>query len=159
MFARVESDQHAVSAAAVRAVQGWEQLLGLRISLQKGLDVANQLPAFNMDGLLEEEEEAAAFDEAKEAISANLETTISQLAFPSSGKKRKVDILDDPEGAWDKIYKQQRSSEDNWKGVLNKWHARYHFGSELAKSKMKVFNKSLWDQVHKLAPFPHSKSH
>ena len=34
-----------------------------------------------------------------------------------------------------------------WMETVNKWHARLHFGSEQAKQKMKMFNKTVWQQV------------
>ena len=50
---------------------------------------------------------------------------------------------------WDTIISAQAALEkkSKWADVLNLWHARMNFGSEHVKSKLKVFNKNLWDQV------------
>lgn len=35
----------------------------------------------------------------------------------------------------------------HWETTVNKWHARLHFGSEQVKSKMKIFNQTVWEQI------------
>lgn len=135
------------SAAAGLHVQIWEKSLGLRISMQKILDAANTLPvdigndASDGRTLLK--------SSVEKLLSALLPLLRQQVGDSNAVTKDKIFAKgrSNPEQVWSHIFQLQSTFEPKWKAVLNKWHARLHFGSEDKKSKMKVFKQSLWDQV------------
>lgn len=165
MFARKETNHLAVSCAASSSVKSWEQILGLRILLQKSIDTANQLPPFDVGAVLTDKEASTSLTSVRKPLVEDLRGILSDLVSCNK-KKRKHDEIDVNDNTdtisssststnqlWSLVYEGQRTAEDRWKTVLNKWHARIHFGSEQAKSKMKVFNASLWDQVSHIGRF------
>ena len=177
MFASREEDQAlSISKAALNRVQLWEQILGFRISLQKSIDTANNLPAFDVSELITSKDDKQTYCDAKGQLDINLKSILSTLKDSNGAaedaddddeededeeeedkkkrnkRKRNTDEEDEEDvdsidSMWNNMYKGQVKAEEKWKGVLNKWHARLNFGSLQIKSKMKVFKTSLWDQV------------
>ena len=158
MFAKgkqddVEEGQQSASTAATEQVKLWETIIGLRISLQRSIDTSNKLPRsdFITDAIGKNEKGK---EQAKE-VKDGLKHLLGDLNYlldvqskdnnnnTSSSKKRKLN----EEVKWEDIQRTQDKFRPSWERTVNKWHARLHFGSEQVKSKMKVFNQTIWEQV------------
>ena len=140
-------------------------ILAFRITMQSSLDIINQLPVLfpNSD------------DSYKHNLSQNGTTQIldkmiielndllkQQLPKPENDTRNRSDsnkrkARRDPDSpipvppTWPELQEtQQRVKDENWRPVVDKWHAKMYFGSEKTKSNMKVFNHSIWDQVFQL---------
>lgn len=147
------------SVAASEQQRCWEQLLSFRISLQRGLDIGNQLPV--LAHLLESNKSDNEEDDIiKNETNNNLTEILTDLHqmlgsqsanndndSKSNNKKRKNKNNDEDDITWEKIQATQVNLRDHWESTINKWHARLHFGSEQKKSKMRVFNQTIWEQV------------
>ena len=148
MFSATTQDHLSASALAGVHLNAWEKTLALRVSLQKPLDLANQLPLsidHNDDTL------KSLSDQLRNQMSALSDLLEQQVVNHDRSlsvvKKKKVDSDEDGE-LWEQLYKQQSElQETRWEPVLNKWHARLNFGSEKTKAKLKVFTQSMWNQV------------
>lgn len=160
MFSSTTQEHLTASALAGDHLKAWEKTLAFRVSLQKPLDLANQLPVtLNQN------------DYTLSSLSDQLHSQISTLSdllgqqilhadkTTTTSKKRKGSVGDDEE-LWEQLYKQQSELQTTrWEPVLNKWHARLNFGSEKTKAKLKVFTQSMWDQVMPTQPtFPRNRS-
>jgi Apoptosis antagonizing transcription factor len=153
MFAEAGDDredkQQSASAAATDQVKLWETIIGLRISLQRSIDTSNKLPNadFISHTVRNDQSGANQLAEVKDGLKGlvgDLNHLLEiQTEGSSSTKKRKVN----EEIKWDDIAKIQQKLRPSWESTVNKWHARLHFGSEQMKSKMKVFNQTIWEQV------------
>jgi hypothetical protein len=55
---------------------------------------------------------------------------------------------------WRSIKDVQTDLRQNWRPVVDKWHARLNYGSEASKAKLKVLSTSVWDQVDRLTADP-----
>lgn len=157
MFAQSSADQLRASALANEHTKGWEQLLALRISLQKSIDIGNKLPAEELEDVYSADSDLSA---ARGDLTNNLRSVLgdltnilnvqaenipseSEFAAPTSSKrKRNSDII-----TWDEVCASQNHMDSYWERVVNKWHARLNFGSEQNKNKLKTFNHSFWSQV------------
>ena len=152
MFAADNQDEHILaSGVASEQVKLGDQLLAFRIHLQKTLDIANKLPILNHSLITDENlkaESTSAQSTIKKSIYDLTELLNLQITDPTiaknNEKKRKSNNIDD---LWEEVIRPQKQLRQNWEGVVNKWHARVQFGSEVSKSKLKVFNQTLWDQV------------
>ena len=144
-----EDKQQSASAAATDQVKLWETIIGLRISLQRSIDTSNKLPSADHISHAVRSDQAGAnqLAEVKDGLKGLLGDLNHLLEIQaedsSSTKKRKVN----EELQWDDIAKMQQKLRPSWESTVNKWHARLHFGSEQVKSKMKVFNQTIWEQV------------
>ena len=130
----------------------WETIIGLRISLQRSLDTSNKLPGSDFLS------SAVSYDKAcrKEVseVKGSLRGLLGDLNYlldvqakdNGSTKKRKIT----EEINWEDIVRTQDKFRPSWESTVNKWHARLHFGSEQVKSKMKVFNQTIWEQVSEM---------
>ena len=155
MFATGKSDdvevgQQSASTAAIDQVKLWETIIGLRISLQRSLDTSNQLPSREFisqvtDGSKAGGQQVAEVKDSLKGLLGDLNYLLDIQAKDSnsSSKKRKIN----EEVKWDDIIRTQQKFRPSWESTVNKWHARLHFGSEQVKSKMKVFNQTIWEQV------------
>lgn len=130
---------------AIEQVKIAEKLLSFRISTQHVLDIVNKFP------VIEEEKDvddaACEVPEASElyALAGDVNDLLSrQIRTPSLiSKKRKRGAI-----SWTEIDDTYEALRPNWENVVNKWHARSNFGSEKAKSSLKVFNQTIFSQVH-----------
>jgi hypothetical protein len=155
MFSNLRSDNVSTggkdgSHAAADQAKLWEEVLSLRISLQKSLDMAGKFPGPETASLLFEDKsvhtEVLALRKSLGGLLHQMNDSLScQSPSPSTSKKR--DRSTSTAISWDEIYQTQKKLRPNWEDVVNKWHARLHFGSEQIKSKMRVFNQTIWEQV------------
>ena len=148
MFSATTQEHLTASALAGDHLKAWEKTLAFRVSLQKPLDLANQLPlAFNHA----DDTVSALTNQIRSQMSALSDLLEQQIVHTDKAtatlKKKKGSAEDDDE-LWEQLYKQQSELQTTrWEPVLNKWHARLNFGSEKTKAKLKVFTQSMWDQV------------
>lgn len=153
MFAEVDDDhedeQQTVSTAATEQVKLWETIVGLRISLQRSLETGNKLPGAEFLSHLatsdnQSEQQLIQVKDGLKGLLGDLNHLLDvQAKDSSSAKKRKVN----EEIVWEDVVRTQQKFRPSWESTVNKWHARLHFGSEQVKSKMKVFNQTIWEQV------------
>lgn len=153
MFAEVDDDhedeQQTVSTAATEQVKLWETIVGLRISLQRSLEAGNKLPGSEFlshlaNGDTQSEQQLFQVKDGLKGLLGDLNHLLDvQAKDSSSAKKRKVN----EDLNWEDIVRTQQKFRPSWESTVNKWHARLHFGSEQVKSKMKVFNQTIWEQV------------
>jgi hypothetical protein len=151
MFAerQVSFKSSAPLAAADQALL-WENTLSLRISLQRSLDVASKLPESKTSAVLKENNEVA---EECEKLCSGLRNLINDLSesltsqISDKGEASHKRLRESNDITWDDVQLPQKQMRSNWESVVNKWHARLHFGSEQVKSKMKIFNQTIWEQV------------
>lgn len=155
MFAQSSADQLKASSLASEHTRCWEQLLALRISLQKSVDIGNKLPAEDFDDVYQADAELsearsdlcgdlrAILGDLTDVLNVQAENIPSDSVFsaPTAKRKRSSDIL------WEDVCASQNHLDSYWEKVVNKWHARLNFGSEQNKNKMKTFNHSIWHQV------------
>ncbi len=158
MFAQSQTNQLAAASLASEHLKCWEQILALRITLQKSVDIGNQLPSESISDILGDNNDSELL-QATKTLSKGLQSVLSEMVdaieiqaqsidseeayTPSAGKKRSRTS----EITWEQVLAPQEHMNAHWESVVNKWHARLNFGSEQAKSKLKVFNQSIWDQV------------
>ena len=145
----VEVGQQSASTAATEQVKLWETIIGLRISLQRSLDTSNKLPGSDFLSSAVSDDKAGKKEVSE--VKDNLKGLLGDLNYlldvqakdNGSTKKRKIN----EEINWEDIVRTQDKFRPSWESTVNKWHARLHFGSEQVKSKMKVFNQTIWEQV------------
>lgn len=146
----------ASSACAVQA-KCYEKLLSLRISLQKCLDLVNTLP------ITDSPPTGDSMDEVAELSSKSLKLMTGMMGKQcavaekrKAGEMNESDSDSDNDNAnksergdeyYDRILKYQKGMAPSWQSIVNKWHSRLNYGSEKAQSKMRVFNRSLFEQV------------
>lgn len=158
------SDQSRASRLAASELRAWETTIALRISLQKPLDLANQLPSRTNDddvnwAMIPSDSEELGDKNSYEVQSSALQHLNTMASLLTNGKQGRTDdatlkrkaveitSLDDELDPWDRISQLQNGLQDRWATVLNKWHSRVSFGSEHAKDRLKVFNRTFWQQV------------
>lgn len=142
------SDQSRASRLAASELRAWETTIALRISLQKPLDLANQLPPRTNVNWMEPSDSSIAIQHLNSM--ASILSNGQQGRTDNATLKRKAEMitsLDDELDPWDLISELQNGLQDRWTTVLNKWHSRVSFGSEHAKDRLKVFNRTFWQQV------------
>lgn len=128
----------------------WEELLSLRIALQKPLDLANKLPAYDFNEVIKvvDKSEQVELKECQRALVKSLETTavslLDSLNPTQSQSKRKFSDTDE---LWEDMMSVQTSLQVNWEKTMDKWATRMHYGSEKARAQLKVFNQSAWGQI------------
>lgn len=137
----LELDEAKIARQALQQIKAFEQIIGLRILLQVPLDVSSQLPVNTGDFSLLKYAEVGRIRNDCETL---LNEFMSCACSTDSSLIHSSTTLSD---AWNSVHNQQISMEKNWKQVVDKWHARVNFGSEHVKSKLKVLNFSVWDQV------------
>ena len=126
------------------------KLLTVRISLQTLLDQSNRLPVLPFPSPFDEETLDEAENPYRSGLHVVLGDMLDMLNLQASeeklvGKKRRRE--DSTPISWEEVVAPQEKLRPEWETVVNKWHARNHFGSEQKKSKLKVFNTTIWDQV------------
>lgn len=132
-----ESRIHASKHASLQ-LKSWEQILSLRISLQKVLESANKIPTTDTNNEFISNESS----ELLESLSVNL----YKMLEVSTGIESSYDESEGPI-RWEQIDDLQFTSQEHWRDVLNKWHSRLQFGSKEAVSRMKTFKQTFYEQV------------
>lgn len=136
-------DLNESSLAAKNELKKFDKILGLRIGVQRALDIANKLPLkssiiSNNDN---NDNNNELYEEINNKINHLLSESISLLNFNNDknnnnndhnsntkkNKKRKKDII------WDDVVSSQSELKPEWERVINKFHSRLHFGSEHKK--------------------------
>lgn len=153
MFAAATGQDQLVQAShRANALLGeFDELLSLRIALQKPLDTANKLPAHDLKSISKSlsEDGQEDFNEQQAAILQSLEQASSSLLSVLAGddsslkKKRKASV----DSLWEEVSSVQDTLQVRWQQTLDKWAARLHYGSEKARAQLKVFNQSAWGQI------------
>jgi hypothetical protein len=167
------NDKTIASVAATEQVTCWENILGLRISLQKIIDIGNKLPIItkinkNKDEDEDEEDMNNIYNfnssldhvfgiKKHDDLDCNYKNVQNSLLNLTTSMNYLLEMQNvnnnnnnkrNRDVTWDDIISTQKSLKDNkWENTLNKWHARLHFGSEHKKSNMHVFNHTIWEQV------------
>jgi hypothetical protein len=145
LTAKRESDQQTAPVARAH-VDVWEKTLAFRISLQQITDKFNEFPVIP-SALETSDLRKFQKNELKSELGTLLQDTSSLLLMQTRGddedREEKYDVVPD----WEELIEVQDSLAEDWKAVINKWHARTHFGSEKKKANLKVFNQTIWDQV------------
>lgn len=150
---RNEESLRASSESAKRLISAWETTLGLRIASQKAVDLANRLPAIEPELLAENLPEGAEDLRAAQATLYSINRSLLDClqSFDTSStsrlKRSRVHDDEDDEVLWKDIEETHQALEPRWKTVLNRLHARVNYGSEKAKSKLKVFNTDMWSHI------------
>jgi hypothetical protein len=151
------------SKQAQQEIKAYNQLLGLRIQLQRSVQLVNSWPPL-LQSQSEEEEDAEnplqSIGIPDEEIVANLKQSLKSLiriGISQEGIKRDVeegelndiDWVEDIESVWEIIESNQSNLfKNNWEPTLNKMQEKALFTMNGAKSQtLKVFNKSFWDKV------------
>lgn len=170
MFATTSGDKIEASKQAAGQISIWEKALGLRVHLQKSLDLANKLPVVDLGGSNSNSNSTNSSKKRKSLshqennsndssnISASRQTLSSTtcdimsdlvgILDPSTNKKSKFDVSDDPDAIWTRISDVQSSlRQEKWEPVVNKWYSRVNFGNEKSRTQLKVFNKSIFSQI------------
>ena len=120
-----------------------DQWLELRIALQRSLDVANTFPiCVDYEALVEQ---SGATDSAHSLRSeiAKLLREMHLLLTTQLDTQDGANNLDD----WGTIERTTTLAKESWVPVVNKWHARKTLGTEALNSKLKIFNKSIFDSI------------
>lgn len=145
---------------AKQQVEIFEQNLSLRISLQQITDKINELPVLSSSSsssLSSSFSDLSEFknNELKDTLKDILKDTSNLLIKQIQHKKKKnfQEFSNCP--TWNELIEVQNQLEIEWEEIINKWHARTHYGSEKNKANLKVFNQTIWDQVFPFFPlFP-----
>ena len=169
----LEETEQSLMRSSKRArmeIDVYEAALSLRIASQKVVDLANKLPVIPSKDLIddlstEDNSFKADLEKAQLDLFGMNQTLLSSLLGCTGGdaedqvkakksKKAAVEaptsITEDEDSLWAKIEAAQEKLSPKWESVLNKWHARVNFGSEKSKSKLKVFNTNIWDQINEI---------
>jgi hypothetical protein len=129
-----------VDATAAKLQQrAFESSLEMRISLQRALEAANALPCGDLFGSMHATDSSGCCEIAQQ----DLRMLLSDLHDLINTDHVDCPIAPD----WQTLFETQVKLKKSWIPVVNKWHARLNFGSELAKSKMKVFNQTIFDGI------------
>ena len=135
-------------------VKLWEAALSLRICIQKPVDICNKLPLFNRHG--EKSDSSLIDSEIRKFLQKLIDLQDHQIsrAETKTSKKRKFDAMAvNTDEIWEHIAETDSKMKCKWKPTVDKWHARLNYGSEKSKSKLKVLNTTIWDQVRSSLAF------
>ena len=147
----------------------WGRLLTTRISLQQVIDEANHFPVLS-ERVSERVSEGVSGGEGvgsnplREGLQGVLGELVGMLEQQVPEDRRSEGVSEgarkrsrsDSEGgsegvsgglSWEQVLAPQQQLQKDWEAVMNREHARSHFGSEQKKSKLKMFSNSIWDQV------------
>jgi hypothetical protein len=137
-----------------KQIELYEKILGFRISLQQSLDEVNKFPILSDLELdiqdIKKKRKLESNIPLKDLVRTSIQLLESQITHDTNMKTKSIGEDNfDYDMYWNKILDiQQRLQSDSWEPIVNMWHTRVHFGNEHSKSKLKVFNQTLWDQVH-----------
>jgi protein AATF/BFR2 len=146
-----------VSDSAVTRVNQYEKLLSLRISLQKLIEDGNKFPCKIHHAVEGQDNDITNLstnlhiclrdlnDILVSQASANSDEKSSALA--KKRKRQDAAVSTDRFVEWEDIISAQNNLKASWEVSINRWYSRLHYGSEKTQSKMRVFNRTLWEQV------------
>ena len=139
-----------VSDCALDQCKAWDHLLRARIALQRTVDICNTLPVMN--GNVTSNEQITCSNILKRSLieiqdAVTIQEPINNVGTPSM-KKSKIDI--DSDQLWLRLEQSHKSLVPEWKNIIDKWNSRMNFGHESGKSKLKVLNYSMWDQINEV---------
>ena len=161
LFSQNTLSQADVSANAAFQVKGYEQMLSLRIALQKVLDEGNKFPVRELHAYETNDSDYTDLTNSIQTCVRNV-TGLLTAQVPGEGDKgdgRKRRRADSDSGSsssgdkalsWDEIMAPQQKLQASWEASVNRWHSRLHYGSEKVQSKLRVFNQTLWEQVNEV---------
>ena len=137
------------ASCGLEQAKAWDNLVKIRLSLQKPLELGNELPV--QTGSSDERKLCSTY--IRKSLSSLERIVVDQL--PATDKSRKRARIEEvknfkdlnSEEIWNHLNDTHKTLQPQWKAVTDKWHARLNFGSEQAKSKLKVLNYSMWDQI------------
>ena len=162
-------DLTAASQAASHETSKYDKILGLRIGIQRAIDIANRLPlrssiSTNNNTNDDDDDDDNDINELYDKVnkktlallndfnnlldttntttSTNTTSSNSNNTSSSNSKKRKKDIT------WDDIILPQSKLRLEWENTINKFHSRLHFGNDDKKASMRVFNDTIFDQIN-----------
>lgn len=150
---RSPKERSGASIAATGQVKVWEKNLGLRIALQKAVEIGNRLPTIDIstEFAVAQDDLVVSSAALKDTFPPLLNRMVSILEQQCDGTAHDESTsdtsVDSDDVQWERILSTQRVMRSKWEKVINKWHSRLHFGSEGHKSKMKTFNHTVWDQA------------
>ena len=145
------NDNTEIPKVAGLQIKAWEQLLSFRISLQRSLDIINKYPAVEDFNILHDNNED--IRNTNESLLSTLGSVADNLVslledqVHSDDKKTKKRVRNSSP-SWERLSTVDNILQKKWQSVVNKQYSRLHFGSDELHSKMKVINKSLWDQAY-----------
>eukprot|EP01041_Mallomonas_annulata_P000592 gene592-1145_t len=152
MLLSSNQNQSILASSAGAQIKAWEQILSIRITLQRTIDLVHKLPNLHDFGLL-----CDSNDDIKDAkstlsntmgvLSDNMISLLESQSEKITNKNMDRKRVRDPNPTWERLSRADQMLESRWRSVVNTHHARLHFGSEQAQSKLKVLNQSLWDQI------------
>lgn len=138
----MNDDVHTATAASLQSSL-CDQWLELRIALQRSLDVANIFPiGVDFDTLVEQGEAIASSQLLSSEISELLRE-MHHLLTSQLSADHDPNTLED----WATIERTTALAKESWIPIVNKWHARKTLGTEALNTKLKVFNKSIFDSI------------
>lgn len=153
MFANSSENKHVASKQASRQISIWEKSLGLRVGLQKTLDAANVIPLDSNNRKRKAEfsqtrlENIEELQEIMRDMVGILNSQVKMSKRDRSSLKRPRFENESNEKIWSAIEDCNNALKSSWVPIVNKWYSRIHFGSEKNRSLMKVFNKTVWEQI------------
>jgi len=168
IFSRTASSVDQVGESVAEQAKVYEQLLGLRICVQKTLDEANKFPVSTYsEGYSADVSEEVDYASIRSGLQTSLIALCDYLGneVPDAGmepdkeyaeKRRKPscdndDASDDEDSTtdveWEAVLAPQLALRPQWEAAVNKQYSRLHYGSEKTHSRMKVFNQTVWEQV------------
>lgn len=172
MFAVSSDDKLEASRRAAGQISLWEKALGLRVHLQKSIDLANKLPVIEagesnqplvlMPSSKKRKSLSNSSDSNNSISSINSDSNSGKLAANACNimsdflyvldpsKKVKLNASD-PKSVWNSISEVQNSlRHEKWEPVVNKWYSRVNFGNEKNRAQLKIFNKSIFSQIDEI---------
>lgn len=151
-------DKIIASEVASQQVSIWEKALEYRIHLQRVIDLANKMP-INFPEISDVTVQAVSTESINSLqfmVSDLIDASDMRLSNETRPKKRMREILERGNSKsnvnvlTEEIVKIHANRIPFWKSSIEKLHSRVHFGSEQAKSKLKVFNQTMWTHVDTL---------
>jgi protein AATF/BFR2 len=140
-------DLSAPANCAQEQIKTFNQLLKLRISLQRSLEICNSLPVETIASSSEERERSSEL--LKSTLGILFDSLSVQETTVDRPKRQKTDFsnatLDE---IWGKLYSAQAKDSalgSKWRTVTDSWSSRMHFGGQ--GSSLKVLNYSMWNQI------------
>jgi hypothetical protein len=166
VFSRAATSLEQLGVSAAEQSRTYEQLLGLRICVQKTLDEANKFPvaADETGGYSKDVSQEADYASVRTGLRASLIALCDYLdqqaeeagaeddeEYCAKRRKRSVGSEDsadkDTDVGWEAVLAPQLALQQQWEQAVNKQYSRLHYGNEKTHSKMKVFNQTVWEQV------------
>lgn len=143
------------SRSAQRKLKLYEQLLGLRIQMQKPIQLIDKLPPVVMRDGEYVTLELGIFDATVSGDLRGMLSTLGSLqGIKDSAFSEVPHSVDDLDCIWSGIVaQQQRQYNSLWRPVLDKMHDKTLLGGGVKAQSLKVFHTSFWNKVLHPLPF------